>query len=128
MCCSAQNCSRHCVSVGADYSASQAHDCFQATAGIPVIRRLTPRWSGTLARKPPSERAFRKTCTLIRWRHCFATHLPEAGADLRTIQMLLGDRDLEETTIYLHLSERHLRATGSPLDSLELKDRPPQSE
>jgi hypothetical protein len=41
---------------------------------------------------------------------------------------LLGHHDLKETAIYLHLSQRHLHATASPLDALVLKSRSPQEE
>ena len=44
----------------------------------------------------------------------------EAGADLRTIQILLGHSELDHTTVYLHLSRRHLQAVPSPLETIEV--------
>jgi site-specific recombinase XerD len=95
---------------------------FPSRYGGSSDRPITPKGIYHACKEAARRAALQKVVYPHTLRHCFATHLLEAGADLRTIQVLLGHGDLKETTIYLHLSQRHLHATTSPLDSLKLKD------
>jgi integrase/recombinase XerD len=75
------------------------------------------RWAATKA-------GLDKRITPHTLRHSYATHLLEAGTDLRTIQLLLGHADLSHTTVYLHLSRRHLHAAPIPLEQLQVTPPP----
>jgi hypothetical protein len=62
----------------------------------------------------------RKRCSPHLLRHSYATHLLERGADLRTIQRLLGHVEVRHTVLYLHLSQKHLQTVANPLDALSI--------
>jgi integrase/recombinase XerD len=94
---------RHWLFVGAD-------------SDQPVCRNTVQRACQKVVRRA----GFTKRVSIHTLRHCFATHLLEAGVDLRSLQTMMGHTSLQTTARYLHVSNRHLTQTPSLLERLML--------
>ncbi len=81
-------------------------------------RPLTQNSMHRAVRRIRKKAGLKKPLTTHTMRHCFATHLLEAGVDLRTIQLLLGHRSLNTSAMYLHVAAGALRSDGKPIDLL----------
>jgi integrase/recombinase XerD len=70
-------------------------------------------------RKVIRETGLSKKVTMHTLRHCFATHLLEAGTDIRILQVLLGHSSIRTTLRYTHITDRLLQKLVSPLDLIQ---------
>jgi integrase/recombinase XerD len=97
-------------------------------AGDRPDRHISSRSIQKVCRSAAVRAGIQKRVSVHTLRHSFATHLSEAGADLRVIQVLLGHADIQTTMLYVHVSPSRLGGTTSPLDFLNkvanLADRP----
>ncbi len=85
-------------------------------AGKPI----TPHAVGRALHRAATKAKLRKRVTPHLLRHSFATHLLEAGADIRVIQVLLGHGSIRTTARYTQVSQRHIGRVKSPLDKLRV--------
>jgi integron integrase len=101
--------------------------CMDERTGRPVRHHIHESAVQKAVSCAAREAALTKRVTCHTFRHSFATHLLEQGTDLRTIQKLLGHKDIRTTMIYTHIVEQGPFGVVSPLDRPMSSDRVPAS-
>jgi len=91
-------------------------------AGQKPSRPIQPHTIRAALNKGLRKAGIKKRVTFHMLRHAFATHLLEAGTDIRVIQTLLGHGSIRTTARYTHVSSRHVASVQSPLDALEPRE------
>ena len=87
--------------------------------GMNPVDPLTPRQLNRAVHAAAEAAKIDKRVTMHTLRHCFATHLLEQKVDIRLIQVLLGHKRLDTTTIYAHVATEILHEVVSPLENLQ---------
>jgi len=86
--------------------------------GQPRTRHISPQGVRFFLRQARAAAGIRPSVGVHTLRHSFATHLLEAGTNIRVVQALLGHRSLSSTAIYCHVAKTALDTTASPLEAL----------
>ncbi len=91
-------------------------DCNDVYSGRPVRHHMHERVIQRAVQAAVRSAGIIQPASCHTFRHCFATHLLEAGCDIRTIQELLGHSDIRATMLYTHVLGNGVRGVKSPLD------------
>jgi site-specific recombinase XerD len=86
--------------------------------GLNPIESLSTRQLNRAVHTAAKAAGIDKRVSMHTLRHCFATHLLEQKVDIRVIQVLLGHKKLETTSMYAHVATEILREVVSPLEIL----------
>lgn len=90
------------------------HLLFEGQSGGPYSATSVQK----IMKKALKDSGINKNATPHTLRHSYASHLLEAGTDIRVIQELLGHNSIKTTQIYTHISSANIKAVKSPFDSL----------